>query len=125
MDDRDEVASGAKAASGGGRGTLQGPAAASSLECLSSTVREQEKGEELHIVGNRCRSWFCPHCAKVQGPRLRARLIDRVEAWRSPMMLTFTVDPQFFESPEAAFKWVTEQRAIARVMKWLAPFLCG
>ena len=41
------------------------------------------------------------------------------------MLLTFTVDPQFFESPEAAFKWVTEQRAIARVMSWLASFLCG
>ncbi len=39
------------------------------------------------------------------------------------MMLTFTVDPQFFASPEEAFKWVTENRAIALVMKAIASFL--
>lgn len=109
-----------------GRGTrAAGAASLSSLECLSSTVRGSGHPDELHIVGNRCRSWFCPRCAGVQGPRLRAKLIDVVEGWRSPMMLTLTVDPQFFDSPEAALKWVNEQRAIARVMKWLGDFLCS
>ena len=97
MDDVSRIGQGASGGVGGERGTgLPGPAAAAaSLECLSNTVRESEECGELHIVGNRCKSWFCPHCAKVQGPRLRSKLIDRVESWQSPMMLTFTVDPQF------------------------------
>jgi len=93
-----------------------------SLECLSNTVRTGEAAEEFHICENRCRSWFCEHCAEIGGPRLRARLIDRVGSWRSPMMLTFTVDPALFESAESAFKWVMSQRAIARVMKQVEKF---
>jgi hypothetical protein len=96
---------------------------AASLECLSNTVETGKSGEELHICANRCKSWFCPHCARIQGPRLRAKLIDRVESWRNPMMLTLTIDPDLFDDAEAAFKHVTESRAIAKVMAMLAPFL--
>lgn len=110
------------------------PASPPSLECLRNTVRKEEVkivGEDqpkkprpvTHIIADRCRDWFCPHCAGIQGPRLRARLIDRVEAWTDSYMLTFTIDRTFFGSPEEAFKHVGKQRAIARVMKELRPYL--
>src|SRR5450432_608342 len=104
-----------------------GPGAAaglsSSLECLGNTVRSNNDGDQCpnqpitHINGDRCKDWFCPHCCNVQGPKLRARLIDVLCTWKRPFMLTFTIDPDLFDGPEQAFKHVTRKRAISRVMK--------
>jgi hypothetical protein len=104
-------------------------APSSSLECLRNTVPKDEQakvvdeGPITDICGDRCKDWFCPHCAKVQGPRLQARLIDRVQSWEHPMMITFTLDRDLFSSAEEGFKWVTEKRAIAKLMKSLRPYL--
>jgi hypothetical protein len=113
---------GAGAARGGSAAAAP---ASSSLECLRNTVGSEHQEEEFHIVGNRCKSWFCDHCAKIQGPRLRAKLIDRVASWQSPMMLTFTIDPDLFETPEDAFKHVTRTRALAHVMRMLSECLAS
>jgi hypothetical protein len=106
-------------------------AASSSLDCLGITVPDEAVDEDCsglgpitHIMGDRCKDWFCPHCAGVQGPRLRKRLIDRVEGWRHPMMLTFTIDRDLIpEGPEAAYKLVADRRAISKVMAELRPHL--
>ncbi len=104
------------------------PAASPSLECLGNTVRVKEgrkveQGPITQVCGDRCKDWFCPHCAHVQGPRLRARLIDRVENWKNPLMLTFTIDRDLLPSAEAAFKHVADRRAISKVMQELKPFI--
>jgi hypothetical protein len=100
-----------------------------SLECLGNTVRSNNESEQYqkqpitHINGDRCKDWFCPHCCNVQGPKLRARLIDVVSTWKRPFMLTFTIDPDLFDGPEQAYKHVTSKRAISRVMKELRRFM--
>lgn len=117
-------------AAGGGRpaGAPRPATSSSSLECLGNTVRKQgakevHKGPITQICGDRCKDWFCPHCASVQGPRLRARLIDRVKDWRNPIMLTFTVDRDLLPSAEAAFKHVADRRAISKVMAEIRQYL--
>jgi len=89
--------------------------------------RKEDEGNPdqpvTHVIGDRCKDWFCPHCSQVQGPKLRAKLIDRLLLWRRPFMLTFTIDRDLFESAEQAFLWVTQRRAISRVMKAIKPHL--
>jgi hypothetical protein len=76
---------------GGGGLMRSGPRPSSSLECLGITVRSDEEASHVHeekclalnphgaithIQADRCKDWFCPHCAEVQGPKLRKLAIS-------------------------------------------------
>jgi len=102
------------------------------LESFSNTVGSNDEdgiaqsSALLHICGNRCKDWFCSHCAKIQGYRLRQALIQRIQWWKHPMMLTCTLDHQIFpEGPDFAFKLVLKKRAIAEMMKFLEKYHGG
>ena len=118
------ASSGCDAVGGGeGVGGLSArPAASSYLEQDGNTVTEGEcKGcFEVRSVG--CRSWFCPHCCLPLGLALKRRLSRELRRFRGLMMLTFTVDPELFESPQAAYAYVTTKRCVAvavqRLDRW-------
>lgn len=62
--------------------------------CGSGSVLEQRApdGTSSYTVSlNRCRSRFCPHCARLRASRLSARLGPVINAMRSPKMLTLTL----------------------------------
>src|SRR4051812_203915 len=93
----------------GGPAGAPGPAAPTSyLEQDRNTVMNTEQGikkgqewAEVRCVG--CRSWFCPHCCVSKGIGLKDRLRRELATFSGLMMLTFTVDPQLFDGPRAAY----------------------
>jgi hypothetical protein len=51
---------------------------------------------------------------------IRKRLLPVVKQWASVMMLTLTIDPKLFGSPEEAFRYVKEHRCVPRLIRRLA-----
>lgn len=72
---------------------------------------------ECRAVG--CKCWFCPHCCMSKALGLKRRLLPVLRTFKSMMMLTLTVDPKLFPTPEAAFRYVREKRAIAELVRAL------
>lgn len=72
---------------------------------------------EVKAVGCRCR--FCPKCCTHLGLKLRERLIPILETFAHTMMLTLTIDPKLFESPEEAYWYVRDKRAITELVRAL------
>src|SRR6185503_3448329 len=89
------------------------------MVAAGARIREKECFE-VRSVG--CRSWFCPHCCLALGLALKRRLSRELTRFRGLMMLTFTVDPELFESPQAAYEYVTTKRCVAvavqRLDRW-------
>jgi len=67
----------------------------------------------------RCKSWFCPECAKWQGLRLRRRLLEIVKGWSDVRMISVTVDQTLFPNAQAAYEWVREHRGISVLIQGL------
>lgn len=90
-------------------------AAAGLLEPLHNRVTTAETGYE--IARHRCRCWFCPDCCRSMGRRLRERLLPVLSTFRGLLLVTLTVDPTLFPSPQAAYEYMRERRCIARTMQ--------
>lgn len=83
--------------------------------------------EGYEIVRCACRCRFCPRCGQHLGIRLRRRVLSSGHAlhWKNAFMLTFTIDPQHFESPEQAYdvsrkaRWVGETLRKLRREGWI------
>jgi hypothetical protein len=97
---------------------LQGAAPSWEKKFLWGDIVGQSTRYEARQSG--CKSIWCDHCGPVIGRKLRARLLDRVKGWKSPMMLTLTVDPTLFlGGPQEAWQYVQDHRAIGNLVKWL------
>ena len=108
--DEDEVA-----ARGGSRGVDP-----SSLLEHSQNVVMGEEGEKTYEVAKcGCDCWYCPDCCERKGYNRRAELIPILESFTNAMMLTLTVDPELFDSPQEAYLYIRDQRAISRLMREL------
>lgn len=101
--------------------TAGGREAASYFTTGAYTVIEPRAGRssrvELWAVG--CRTRFCPHCCLHRGLALREKLEPELAGWSALQMWTLTVDPKLFDGPEAAYRYVRENRCIARVVRAL------
>lgn len=53
------------------------------------------RGDKVHAVPLRCKSWTCPTCA----PRRRARLIRECKEGKPNRFVTLTVNPHWLDSP--------------------------
>lgn len=67
----------------------------------------------------RCKSRFCPHCCVGLGIKLKKKLAPILTTFTHLQMWTFTIDPELFTSPEQAFDYVKQRRAISRVINRL------
>ncbi|HQY89400.1 MAG TPA: hypothetical protein PK402_12180, partial [Tepidisphaeraceae bacterium] len=95
-----------------------GPTASGSyLESRRNTITIGKPRIEIRSCG--CKNWFCSRCCTSLGLNLRRKLLPIIERWKHPMMLTLTIDPQLFESPDAAFRFVTDRSCIGRTMQHL------
>lgn len=56
------------------------------------------KGESAAAFKFRCKTWMCPHCARI----LRRRLIARAKEGRPDKLVTLTINPAMFDCPDAA-----------------------
>lgn len=66
-----------------------------------------------------CDCWYCPDCCRQKGMKLRARLIPVLHTFSSIMMLTLTVDPLLFPSPQDAYFYIRRKRAIGELIRTL------
>lgn len=104
-----------------GPGTWGGAAAPgpgrTSLESIHNVVTTPNAPPEplFEVARCRCESWFCEHCATSKGLRVRARLTRRLEEFTAVFMVTLTVDPSLFPDPKAAYLYIRDRRAIARL----------
>lgn len=89
----------------------------------STTLLESKRNvvtvQEIRDRPCRCRCWYCPDCCLSMGLALRERLMPVLESFTGLMMLTLTVDPTLFGSPEAAYLYARERRVISRLMREL------
>lgn len=92
-------------------------AAAASL--LLESKANKVTGTYVEACRRGCRSWFCRRCCIGLGAKLRDRLIPRLMLFRRIMMLTVTIDPLLFSSPQAAFEYVRDNKLIARLVRRL------
>lgn len=67
----------------------------------------------------RCSSWFCDGCCESKGIAVQRRLRPVLETFKGVMMWTFTLDPELFETPEEAFRFVRHKRCISELMRTL------
>lgn len=76
---------------------------------------------DFAVVGCSCRSRFCKRCGISRGLDLRHRVVNWSVAmdWRNPQMWTFSIDPELFDSPEAAYLHVRESRVFSLLMREL------
>ena len=95
------------------------PAASTYLEQNSKKVTERKKREWLEVRKCGCGSWFCANCCLSQGIKLKERLKVHLRSFNSLMMLTLTIDPELFESPQAAFEYVSKRRCISVMIQRL------
>lgn len=78
---------------------------------------------QVEFTTCRCRLWLCPHCARVETIKLRHKLMPVLATFKHVMMLTLTVDPSLFTSPQQAYQYLTTQRCVARTMQDLRRLL--
>ncbi len=101
-----------------------GPAAANAADYLEPGGKSCEGdsgagGRHNEVWQCGCRSRFCPRCCVGLGLSLRERLIPILETFTGLMMWTLTIDPELFESPELAYDYVRERRAISNLVRAL------
>ncbi len=96
------------------------PAASSLLEHSQNVVTEpDEDTRTFQVVKCGCDCWYCPDCCERKGYNLRAELIPVLETFTGLMMLTLTIDPQLFSTPQDAYEYVRNRRGISRLMRYL------
>lgn len=83
----------------------------------SVSLEGHDKGELIRLKSCRCWSRACRDCSPVLGRRVQYRLLEGSTVWAHPRLLTLTVDRSRFESPEAAYKFITEGRYLSRLME--------
>lgn len=71
----------------------------------------------IKTVAHRCKSQYCPVCAKGQALSRRVVMQRKCRDYQACMMLTLTLDPSRFESPRAAWESVQKNRRVARLIK--------
>ena len=99
---------------------------ASYLEYSAKVVKgPRVVSEQYEVQGCACRSRYCVNCAQARGYALRQRILTNSVAmhWRNVQMWTFTVDPENFESPQAALEHFRSQRVVSSVVRSLRK--CG
>jgi hypothetical protein len=107
----------------------EGPDAAGrgsdSLEVVENTVTEGEAGSRrFEVSACRCDCWFCAPCALGKGLKLREELFPILRSFKGLLMVTFTVDPELFESPKAAYLYMRERRCLSRTVQDLWRWGC-
>lgn len=77
--------------------------------------------DHVKCVGSRCNCRTCPECGRRLGRKTREILEspDRLALFPFPVMLTLTIDPKKFASPEAAHETVTDGGYIRRLLRLL------
>jgi len=83
----------------------------------SGAAQEFDSYVEIHPC--RCKSRFCKHCCEFLGDQLRKKLIPVLSTFRNIQMWTFTIDPKLFDSPEQAFRYAKQRRAVSRTINRL------
>lgn len=78
-------------------------------------------GEGCKIVGTGCKSHYCSDCCRGIGLALRNKLLVAVTRWKCelPLMLTLTIDPKNFDSPEQAMDYVRRKGLVSRLIRTL------
>jgi hypothetical protein len=92
------------------------------LEQSSNSVTEEEREQRkqwIELCPKRCGSFFCPRCCLRKGIELKKSLKKELPTWKSVMMLTLTLDPENFSSPQEGYEHVTKNRCIAKMMQTL------
>jgi hypothetical protein len=91
--------------------------------CGEGEVRVVDVGDvayhTLRLRPCRCRKWFCVDCAPNMGWALRRKLTERLNLFRRVYGITLTLDGLLFNSPEAAYRYVRENRCLALLVKEL------
>lgn len=116
----------------GGDGTAGDPAAggvAVPAAAAASSSRLEPSDSNLNtsnppvgfaaMVPCKCRCRTCEKCGGKLGWRVRQCMLEKAERFRSPAMLSLTVDRKHFASPEEAHTVITEGSYIARLMRLL------
>ncbi|MBS0211018.1 MAG: hypothetical protein JSS27_18900 [Planctomycetes bacterium] len=73
---------------------------------------EQQEANRYIVSACCCNCHFCETCGTRMGWRLRMKLDRRADRFHSPYMVTLTVDPKNFSSPQDAFDYVRKHRCI-------------
>lgn len=91
------------------------------LETCQKSCGEGETAEitTYELIGCSCKSRFCPQCCVPMGWKLRHELTEVLESFTGLQMWTLTIDPQLFESPEAAYRYCREKRVIGEMVRFL------
>ncbi len=90
---------------------------------VEAAVRLESTGYKVNsqvgIVTHRCQARTCPTCGRRRGWETRQVLLERARAglFRNPIMLTLTVDPKRFASPEEAHDAVAAGKFIPRLLR--------
>lgn len=99
-------------------------AADSSLEHSGKSCNSEAKPpvaeyarERFEVRPKRCKCGFCPRCQEVMGWNLRRRVTAALSPWSSVFMLTLTLDPELFGSPEEGYRWVRSSRAVSLLVQ--------
>ena len=82
---------------------------------------KSEDSKRFVIAKHRCNCRTCPDCGRRRGYETREALLrdEVIQLFKRPVLLTFTVDPKRFTSPEAAHAYVTSEGFLRRLMKFL------
>lgn len=131
-DSTKQPASGARRVRGGAGGGGErvagspGPAAAavsagggSSKLDPSSSNRKSSELTVAVLCPKQCRCRTCDKCGPVMGWRLRQNMLAKAHHFRTPAMLTLTVDRSRFASPEDAHRAISDGGYVRRLMRLL------
>lgn len=87
----------------------------------SGVIQDEVQAKCTHWVLKPClcRKWYCGDCAPWMGRKLRHRLRDRLRLFRKVFGITLTIDGSLFSSPEAAWRYVMDNRLLSQLVKKL------
>lgn len=106
---------------GGGRAPAGGTPPTARLESKGNKVTNE--GQRVHlrtvVCDHKCNVRTCPCCGKKMGWAVRQRMLQKAAFWRSPAVLTLTMDRKRRSSPVEAHRAVTEGKFIWRLMRAL------
>lgn len=78
-----------------------------------SEAGSAEPSVRFELVACKCKSRFCPECAKRLGMVLRERLKAVLRSFSGLQMWTLTIDPTLFGDAEEAYRYVRARRSVA------------
>ncbi len=90
------------------------------LEYIGNSCGQNQIGiPKYEIAPCRCKSWYCLNCRKYKGLEIRFRLLPVIESFNHVMMLTLTIDPDLFNTPNQAFLHIRQKRALSELVRAL------